>query len=196
MATIEARPIQTYSPNDGEIFDQTFYDTATLAAAQLAYPMFGIPVSATNGYQVTNLPDPGQMSTGVQFQVQQIALRIYQNSANPVVISGSDMQFIFSQLSRAVLSFEIIGKGTYGEWPVSDFLGLTNLDIQDAANTSNVAGLNNAIPPFKKLRYPINLASRVRFGVNLTFYGITALNAALVGIGVKVLLRGVEQRRK
>lgn len=196
MATIAARPITTYSKNDGQIYDNTFYDTATLATAQTVYPMFSVQQSATTGTQTTNMTDPGQMSTGVQHQVQGIGIRVYQNSANPVPILGLTAQTLYNQLGKAVLSFDIIGKGNYGEWPVQDFLGLNNIDVQDAANTSNVASISSAMPQFKKLRYPINLASRVRFGVTLTFYGLTALDSSLVGMSVKVLLKGVTQRRK
>ena len=196
MATIEARQIQTYTEDQGDIFDQTYYDTSTLAATQLTYNMFNTPVSNANPYSVTNLTDPGQMSTGVQFQVQQLGIRLYVDAANPIVVPGLTMQTLFNQLGKAVLSFDIVGKGNMGEWPMQELLGVTSFNIQNGASILTTGGMNNIIPAFKKLRYPLNLASRVRFNVSLTFYGLASLDSAIAGINVKVLLRGVEQRRK
>lgn len=196
MATIEARPINTYSPNAGDIFDFDFYDTAVLASATLSYNLFQTPLSNTVKKDTTNMTDSGATPSGVQFQVQSVGIRITYRKSPIAVNSGSDVQALFSTLSQGLLTFNIVGKQNMGEWPVAEFLGVTSLDVQDVANTANINGLNKLLPAWKHLRYPIDLNELVKWGVTLSFNGLTSLPAGVVDFAVQVILKGVQQRRK
>ena len=196
MATIAAKPIQTYSPNGGDIFDYDFYDTAILATTTLTYNMFQTPLSATTSKAVTNMTDSGQTPTGVQFQVQQIGIRISYRPAVVVVNTGDNLADIMSALCNGLLTFNIVGKENLGQWPVAEFFGTTSLVVASAlAGVTNIAGVNNVIPTWKTLRYPINLNEQVKFGVVLSFGSLTSLPAGCADFAVQVILKGVQQRR-
>ena len=196
MATIEARPINTYTKDQGDIFDNSYYDTAILAANQLNYNMFQTPLSNTVNKGVTNMTDAGQLSNGKQFQVQQVGVRFTYRASTIAVNTGDSLADLFSTFCKALITFNVVGKQDLGQWPGAEFLGVTSLAVQDATTLFNTTGVNNLIPAWKRLRYPINLNELVKFGVNLSFSGITAIPINAVDFAVQIILRGIEQRRK
>ena len=189
--------IKTYSQS-GDIFDNTFFDTAVLDTANVQYDLFSTPLSATKKQDLTNMTDPGQFPTGLQFQTQQIGIRIYQATTPLTVLkTGLFLGGLFQAMSKASLTFNIIGKQNLGSWPLSEFLGITNLVTTPVtAGDSDNAGLSNYVPVWKKLRYPINLDQRVRFSVSLQFFNVAGLTSDVAGFAIQVLLKGTEQRRK
>lgn len=196
MATIAARPIKTYSPDSGDIFDTDFYDTATLASATLSYNLFQTPLSATVNKSTTNMTDAGAVPTGVQFQVQKVGLRITNRAASIAVNTGDSFADYMSALCNGLLTFNITGYQDVGQWPVAEFFGVTSFVVNSTTTlVSNIAGLNSVIPMWKTLRYPIDLNELVKWGVTLSFGTLASLPAGCVDMAVQVILSGVEQRR-
>ena len=197
MSIIPAKQIKTYS-DQGDIFDSTYYDTAELVSTSVSYDLFETPLSATKKKDDTNMTDAGSFPFGKAFQIQMIGLRIFDRAAVLTAIRpGAVLNELFSLLSRATLTMNIVGKQDLGEWPVSELLGVTNLvTAPETAGDSDTAGTDNFVPQWKKLRYPINLDAQVRFSIPLTFHGVTALPSTLDNYAIQVLIKGTEQRRK
>jgi hypothetical protein len=202
----------------GDKFRTSYYDTAVLANGTNIYNLFTQRLGGAITKATTNMPDGGRFPMNVDFYVERVGIRISPPAnAAPAAVVATRAAEIFAVMAGSVLTLSLTSKPTYGEWPGDAFMNIVNLalnpvvagdGVQATASTTQVPMIT--VGRFDPTSYtdPVtgNQVSRntaiplTEFvGFQFTFQQfdlVTAIPAGLNGYRLKVIMDGVEIRRK
>lgn len=178
--------------NQAERIDFTYYDEDILAAAGLDVRMFQVPMGGAKLRDQTNMTQAGMIPQGQKLEVKAIKVMYTSDTTGGIKATAADIQALFTQIARTVVSVKIQGKDTMGEWTLQELLGCSFAVAVNPAVTF--------MPPFPEPRFhgifpltrKITLAALTPFFVQVT--RSVAPTAATIGDRLKIGLNGILTR--
>jgi len=175
----------------GEILDWSYYDTLTIAAAGVDFPLFQVPVGqAGKTYALTNMPSVG-IPNGQNFVVTSVRVEYLSHATK----GTADIDTLYTFLLSTWLRIAIPGKDALFLKPLTEIMGIPILwhTLPSVAGNNDLISAMGRYTGWNKLDVPLTFIQLDPLDIKISYP--TALGAiSLVGDFVRVSLHGVLKR--
>lgn len=178
----------SYSKQEGNWIDWTYWDRAVLASTVLNHRLFTIPFgqggkvkSDTNWLNANNLPQ------GQSFDI--FALKIGYKAA--AIRNNAAIQSIYDTLFNTVATIRVPGKDSLGEWLLSELFGVIwGIEHVPTVAGDNVFGKTEKFSGVFPLNRKLTVGATQTIEIDITHYAAPAqaLDGDKIYIGLNGLL--------